>query len=53
MKDILSGIPDKRQEKNTTSLKFKSDLIKFFGEEYKNKTCLEIGILRRLPLYLG
>ena len=28
MKDILNGIPDKTQEKNTTSLKFKKDLIK-------------------------
>ena len=28
MKDILNGIPDKTQEKNTTSLKFKKDLNK-------------------------
>ena len=27
MKDILKDIPDKRQDKNTTSLKFKKDLI--------------------------
>jgi len=43
MKEIFKDIPDKRQEKNTTSLKFKKDLIEFLGDEYKNKTCLEIG----------
>ena len=43
MRDILKGIPDKRQDKNTTSLKFKKDLIEFFGEDYKDKICLEIG----------
>lgn len=39
---ILDSIPDKTQDKNTTSLKFKQDVIEFF----KNKnldTCLEIG----------
>ena len=41
--NILDGLPDKRQEKNTTSLKFKKDLINFLGDKYKNKTCLEIG----------
>ena len=41
--DILERIPDKRQEKNTTSLKFKKDLINFLGNDYKNKICLEIG----------
>jgi len=40
---VLENIPDKRQEKNTTSLKFKKDLIEFFGDEFKSKTCLEIG----------
>ena len=40
---ILKGIPDKRQDKDTTSLKFKRDLIEFFGEDYKDKICLEIG----------
>lgn len=35
-------IPDKTENKNTTSLKFKNDLINFFKD--KNlKTCLEIG----------
>ena len=43
MKDILNGIPDKTQEKNTTSLKFKKDLIEYLGDDYKDKTCLEIG----------
>lgn len=43
MRNILKGIPDKRQDKNTTSLKFKKDLIEFLGEDYKDKICLEIG----------
>ena len=43
MNDILKGIPDKRQDKNTTSLKFKQDMIEFLGDDYKDKTCLEIG----------
>jgi len=44
--NILEKIPDKRQDKNTTSLKFKKDLIEYFGEDYKYKTCLEIGTHR-------
>ena len=43
MSVILKGIPDKRQDKNTTSLKFKQDMIEFLGDDYKDKTCLEIG----------
>lgn len=43
MKDILKDIPDKRQDKNTTSLKFKKDLISYLGDDYKDKVCLEIG----------
>ncbi|MAJ22540.1 MAG: hypothetical protein CMI75_01985 [Candidatus Pelagibacter sp.] len=41
--DILTNIPDKRELVKTTSLKFKKDLIDFFGDDYKNKVCLEIG----------
>ena len=41
--DILNEIPDKREEVKTTSLKFKKDLINFFGDDYKDKRCLEIG----------
>ena len=41
--DILTEVPDKRNEKNTTSLKFKKDLIDYLGDDYKDKTCLEIG----------
>ena len=40
---VLESIPDKRQEKNTTSLKFKKDLIEFFSSGFESKTCLEIG----------
>jgi len=43
MIDILKDIPDKRQDKNTTSLKFKRDLISYLGNDYKDKVCLEIG----------
>ena len=46
MNDILKGIPDKRQDKNTTSLKFKQDMIEFLGDDYKDKICLEIGAHR-------
>lgn len=38
----LNNIPDKTEYKNTTSLKFKQDLIDFF-KEMKLKRCLEIG----------
>jgi len=41
--DVMDLIPDKRQEKNTTSLKFKRDLIEYLGDNYKDKICLEIG----------
>lgn len=39
---LLKGLPDKVEYKNTTSLKFKEDLIDFF-EDKKLSTCLEIG----------
>ena len=41
--DILNDIPDKREQVKTTSLKFKKDLIDFFGDDYKDKRCVEIG----------
>ena len=41
--DILNDIPDKRKQVKTTSLKFKKDLIDFFGDDYKDKRCVEIG----------
>jgi hypothetical protein len=41
---LLINIPDKFQHKTTTSHKFKKDLFEFFNkDEFKNKTCLEIG----------
>lgn len=40
--DILTNIPDKTEYKNTTSLKFKRDLIEFFTNKELN-VCLEIG----------
>jgi len=42
MHNILTSIPDKRIDKNTTSLKFKKDLINFFKNKNVN-TCLEVG----------
>jgi hypothetical protein len=44
IEELLVNIPDKFQHKTTTSHKFKRDLFEFFNkEEFKNKTCLEIG----------
>jgi len=40
--NILANIPDKREDKNTTSLKFKQDLIEFF-QPLQLKNCVEIG----------
>jgi len=42
LKHLLDNIPDKRVDKNTTSLKFKEDLIDFFTDKNLT-TCLEIG----------
>jgi hypothetical protein len=42
MNSLLKNIPDKRVDKNTTSLKFKEDLIDFF-QSLNLKTCVEIG----------
>ena len=39
---ILSKIPDKTKDKNTISLKFKKDLIEYWGDEYRDKICLEV-----------
>lgn len=38
----LDNIPDKTENRNTTSLKFKEDLIQFFKDKNLN-TCLELG----------
>ena len=40
---IFKNILDKRQYKNTTSLKFKEDLIDFFNETANDYTILEVG----------
>lgn len=42
MTNILNNLPDKTEYKNTTSLKFKEDLLRFF-EDKNLSTCLEIG----------
>jgi hypothetical protein len=41
--DILKEIPDKRQDKNTTSLKFKEDVYNLFKDIGHEYTCLEVG----------
>jgi len=41
---VFQGIPDKSEYKETTSIKFKEDLIEFFNDsKFKNKTILELG----------
>jgi len=40
---IFQNIPDKREYKNTTSLKFKEDLLDIFEEIGKDYTLLEVG----------
>ena len=40
---ILTETPDKTEWKETTSLKLKTDLIEFFGEDFKDKDILEVG----------
>lgn len=40
---MLEGIPDKRQDKNTTSLKFKQDVINYFDGIDSDYKCIEIG----------
>ena len=42
--NLLSDMPDKSEYKETTSLKFKQDIIDFFGEKDNlDKTILELG----------
>jgi|TARA_A100001515_G_scaffold108345_1_gene89168 SAM-dependent methyltransferase len=43
MKEYLKGIPDKREYKETTSLRFKEDLIEFFSDIGSERTILELG----------
>ena len=40
---LLDSVPDKFEYKITTSKKFKSDLIDFLGDRFKNKNIMEIG----------
>jgi len=40
---ILDGSLDKTEAKTTTSLKFKSDIIDFFKDKFKDKVLVEIG----------
>ncbi len=41
----FANIPDKREDKNTTSLKFKVDLVDYFAniEDSNNFVCTEVG----------
>ena len=40
---ILNKIDNKGENKNTTSRKFKEDILRIFGKDYKDKTILEFG----------
>ena len=40
---ILNKIDNKGENKNTTSRKFKEDILRIFGKDYKDKTILELG----------
>lgn len=40
---ILEETPDKAEWSSTTSLKFKKDLVEFFGEDFKDTEILEVG----------
>jgi len=51
MLDILNKVPDKRVDKNTTSLKFKEDIIKFF-EPLNLTNCIEIGTSMGYSTYI-
>lgn len=44
---ILNNIPDKREDRNTTSLKFKEDILNFFNDiDCTNFKCIEVGTNR-------
>ena len=40
LKRVLDETQDKLQWKETTSLKFKQELVDFFGEDFKDKDVL-------------
>ena len=41
--EIFKNVPDKSELNWTTTHKFKDDLLDYFGDEFKNKNCLEVG----------
>ena len=43
IQEILKQLPDKREYKDTTSLKFKEDVYNAFKEIGQEYTCLEVG----------
>ena len=44
LNELLTLVPDKFEDRTTTSHRFKSDVYTFFKTpEFENKTCLEIG----------
>jgi len=51
MKEILNKVPDKRIDKNTTSLKLKEGIIEFF-EDKKLENCIEIGTSAGYSTYI-
>ena len=51
IENIISHVPDKRIDKNTTSHKFKQDIIDFFSP-LKLKNCVEIGTSHGYSTYI-
>jgi len=41
--EIFKNVLDKSEMNWTTTHKFKDDLLDYFGDEFKNKNCLEVG----------
>ncbi len=51
--DILSKVPDKRQDKNTTSHKLKIDLFEFFSEsKWRDRVILEVACNKGYSTFL-
>lgn len=53
IEQILSQVPDKRKDKDTTSHKFKNDLYDFFREDkWRERSVLEVSCNRGYSSYL-
>ena len=53
IEQILSQVPDKREDKDTTSYEFKKDLYDFFWEsKWRDRSVLEVSCSRGYSTYL-